>query len=338
MKTDPELVVVPAGRRRFAIFLSAATLYLIFAGGLVTSMGAGLSVPDWPLSFGTLFPEMTGGVFYEHGHRLIASFVGLCTLVLAAWLAFAEPRRWVRILGYWGLAAVSLQGLLGGLTVLLMLPPMVSILHGILAQSFFVLTIVMAYTQSRERHARVLAEGLDASPLDDLGRRSLFVFFLVFLQLVIAAVMRHTSSGLAIPDFPLMGGEIVPLFNETMLATINAWREARHYAPVTVDQVLVHFLHRLLAVVILVASIAVLPAAKRRADRPDLRKTGLVLHVLILVQILLGAVSVWMEKQPHVTSLHVVTGAAVLGCAVLLVLRALPARGGRLLGAVELPE
>lgn len=338
MTIDPELVVVPAGRRRFAFFLSAATLYLIFAGGLVTSMGAGLSVPDWPLSFGTFFPAMTGGVFYEHGHRLIASFVGLCMLILAAWLAVAEPRRWVRSLGYWGLAAVSVQGLLGGLTVLWMLPPVVSILHAVLAQSFLVITIVLAYSQSQERHARVVTEGCDAAPFDALSRRALLLFLLCFVQLIVAAVMRHTRSGLAIPDFPLMGGSLLPFFDEATLSTINAWHEVRHYAPVTLDQVLIHFFHRLLAVFILIASVAILPGAKRREGRPELRRTGFILLVFILVQVLLGAVSVWMEKQPHVTSLHVVMGAAVLGGAVLLLLRALPARLGRIFGTVAPPE
>lgn len=330
MSSDSELAPVSTGRRLFSRFLVAATLYLIFAGGLVTSMGAGLSVPDWPLSFGQLFPEMTGGVFYEHGHRLIASFVGLCMLVLAAWLAFAEPRRWVRTLGYWGLAAVSAQGLLGGLTVLLMLPPMISIMHGILAQTFLVLTIVLAYTQSRERRARLIEEDTGPAALDPAARRALVLALLVYLQLFVAATMRHTRSGLAIPDFPLMGGELLPLFDDAMLGWINAWREARHYPPVSVDQVFVHFVHRALAVAIVAVSIWVIPAAKKRTERPAIRKTALFLHLLIVAQFALGVASIWTEKHPHVTSWHVVGGAAVLGLSALLVLRTLPVRFWRL--------
>lgn len=330
MTSDPEFIVVPPARRRFAYFLVAATIYLIFAGALVTSMGAGLSVPDWPLSYGQVFPEMTGGVFYEHGHRLIASFVGLCMLVLAAWLAFAEPRRWVRNLGYWGLAAVSAQGLLGGITVLLMLPPAVSIMHAILAQTFLSLTIVLAYSQSLERAARIGVEGDGAIRLDASARRSLILLALVFVQLVVAAAMRHSKAGLAIPDFPLMGGEIIPLFDDAMLATINAWREARHYPPVVLDQVLVHFLHRLLGVALLAASIWVIPAAKARKERPELRRTALVVHLAIVAQFALGVAAIWTEKHPHVTSLHVVLGAVILGGSVLLVLRTAPVRLGRI--------
>src|SRR5713226_5598607 len=129
----------PASRalHRFAVFTAACTFLLLIAGALVTSNDAGLSVPDWPLSYGSLTPPMVGGIFYEHGHRVIAASVGLLSIVLAAWLWRVETRRWVRWLGVAAVGAVIAQGILGGLTVLFFLPPAVSSAHAALAQLFF---------------------------------------------------------------------------------------------------------------------------------------------------------------------------------------------------------
>src|SRR3954463_13016612 len=103
---------------RFAVVLAGCTLFLVIAGASVTSNQAGLSVPDWPLSYGQVMPEMRGGVFYEHGHRMVATTVGILTLVLTVWLWRADPRRWMKKLGLAALGAVVLQGVLGGMTVL----------------------------------------------------------------------------------------------------------------------------------------------------------------------------------------------------------------------------
>ncbi|HYP54267.1 MAG TPA: COX15/CtaA family protein, partial [Pyrinomonadaceae bacterium] len=112
------------GLHRFSLLVVGATFVLIVAGALVTSNDAGLAVPDWPLSFGRLHPPMglIGNVFYEHGHRMIATTVGVLVILLNVYLWRSEPRRWVRRLGLLALAAVITQGLLGGLTVLLQLP------------------------------------------------------------------------------------------------------------------------------------------------------------------------------------------------------------------------
>jgi cytochrome c oxidase assembly protein subunit 15 len=138
----------------FAALVAASTALLIFAGGLVTSTGSGLSVPDWPNTYGWFmwtFPlsKMVGGIFYEHLHRLVASTVGFLIVVLAVWLARAEPRRWVRRLGYLALAAVITQGVLGGITVLWYLPDAISIAHASLAQIVFCLTTTIALVTSR---------------------------------------------------------------------------------------------------------------------------------------------------------------------------------------------
>src|SRR4030081_2453668 len=125
---------------RFAWFSAAATLLLICSGGMVTSKGVGLAVPDWPTTFGYnmfLFPvsKWIGGVLFEHTHRLIASAVGLLTIVLAIWLWRSEERQWVRNLGLIALGAVVLQGVLGGLRVT-MLRDEIGIFHACFAQAF----------------------------------------------------------------------------------------------------------------------------------------------------------------------------------------------------------
>src|SRR5438874_4502343 len=129
------------GLHRFAVLVACATFFLIIAGANVTSHDAGLAVPDWPLSFGKVFPQMVGNVFWEHGHRMVATAVGLLTIALAAYLQLREPRPWVKRLGWIALAAVIAQGLLGGLTVKLLLPLAVSAAHATLAQLFFLITV-----------------------------------------------------------------------------------------------------------------------------------------------------------------------------------------------------
>jgi heme a synthase len=164
-------------------------LFLVVAGASVTSKQAGLSVPDWPLSYGQVMPEMTGGVFFEHGHRMVATFVGLLTIGLAIWLSRAEQRPWMRKLGWIALGAVIAQGLLGGLTVLLLLPPAVSVSHACLAQLFFSTTVAIAIFTSRswQRGAEIV---------EDYGQpslRSLAVVIpaLVLAQIALGAAFRH---------------------------------------------------------------------------------------------------------------------------------------------------
>src|SRR3954447_15343654 len=136
------------GLNRFAIFVACATFFLIIAGALVTSNDAGLATPDWPLSNGQFFPRMVGNLFWEHGHRMVATTVGLLTIVLTIYLLRKEQRRWVRRLAVFALLAVIAQGLLGGLTVKLMLPLAVSAAHATLAHLFFCTVVGLAVVTS----------------------------------------------------------------------------------------------------------------------------------------------------------------------------------------------
>src|SRR5213592_3120524 len=142
---------------RFTWFTSIATLFLICSGGMVTSKGVGLAVPDWPTTFGYnmfLFPvsKWVGGIFFEHVHRLIASTIGFLTIILAAWLWFVDPRRRVRMLGIAAVGGVILQGVLGGLRVT-MLKDEIGIFHACLAQAFFGLIVIIALVISRSWRA-----------------------------------------------------------------------------------------------------------------------------------------------------------------------------------------
>jgi heme a synthase len=177
---------------RFAVFVACCTLVLIVAGALVTSNDAGLSVPDWPTSYGSYYkiPQWVGGIRYEHGHRMVAQFVGFCTIILAAWTWFAEKRRWLRILAVAALATVIVQGILGGLTVLFLLPPAVSSAHAALGQTFFCIAVLIAMFTGRNWIEEVPRVELDTR------RPSLFTLtvlsiFVLYVQLILGAMFRH---------------------------------------------------------------------------------------------------------------------------------------------------
>ena len=180
--------------RCYTKLLVAATFLLIIAGGLVTSTQSGLSVPDWPLSYGKLMPPMVGGIRYEHTHRMIASLVGLMTLILALWLGFKEKRKWVRWLGIAALGAVVLQGILGGLTVLYLLPAPISVLHACLAQTFFALVVSLAFFTSREW----FLPSTTSSSVGKLKQLLLLMVALVYAQLILGATLRHTTNHLIV--------------------------------------------------------------------------------------------------------------------------------------------
>src|SRR5438034_2903296 len=180
------------GLHRFSLLVTGATFCLIIAGALVTSHDAGLATSDWPLSNGQFFPKMVGNLFWEHGHRLVATTVGLLTIVLTVYLFRKEKRGWVRRLGLFGLFAVIAQGLLGGLTVKLMLPLAVSAAHATLAQLFFCTTVSLAvFTSNSWMQATPLAEEKGSLPLRSLCTAALVT---IFLQLILGATLRHSAT------------------------------------------------------------------------------------------------------------------------------------------------
>lgn len=177
---------------RFAVILSCWTFLLIIAGALVTSNDAGLSVPDWPTSFGSLYkiPKLVGGVKFEHTHRMIAQMAGLLTIILVIWTARVEKRRWLRLLAWAALGTVIIQGVLGGLTVLFYLPPAVSSAHAAVAQTFFCITVIIAmFTGRRWIEEQPRVEFDQRKPT--LFTLTLASIFVLYVQLILGAMFRH---------------------------------------------------------------------------------------------------------------------------------------------------
>jgi len=288
------------GLHRYAVTVAACTVALIFAGGLVTSTGSGLSVPDWPLSFGKVMPAMRGGVFFEHGHRMIATTVGLLTIGLTAWLLRREARGWVRRLGVAALALVVIQGLLGGLTVLLKLPIGASVAHAGTAELFLCVTATIALVTSRG-WIEAPAPGPDggAPTVRALATGTVAV---VYGQILLGALVRHSGAGLAIPDFPLAYGRLLPPFGSPLVAY--------------------HFAHRVGALAVSTCVVwLVVRLLREHGDKAALRRPALLLVVLVALQILLGALTVWSRKAVFPTTLHLLTGALILVTTVVLALR-----------------
>ena len=275
--------------RRFTKLVALWAVFLLFAGAQVTSTGSGLAVPDWPLSYGMFFPPMIGGIFYEHGHRIVAGIFGILTLIEALWLR--RPIGWVLF------GTTVVQALLGGLTVKLLLPKPVSISHALVAEIAFSLAVSIAFFTSRfHRQLRGIERG--AAPT---GTANALVA-IVFLQIFAGAMVRHFGAGLAIPDFPLSFGRLVPPLHDL--------------------PVIINFIHRCGAVVVLAAVIITFVRLLRFDGDHPLRLLGNLLLAVVSVQIFLGAATIWSGRQPVITSLHVVTGALTLALSLVLALTA----------------
>jgi cytochrome c oxidase assembly protein subunit 15 len=260
------------------------------AGASVTSTGSALAVPDWPLSNGKLFPRMTGGVLFEHGHRMIAGVVAVLILVLCVWARRSEPRAWARRLAYAGGLLVLVQALLGGLTVLLLLPPAVSVAHAATAMLVFSCVVSFAVVTSGGWLESVAGVSVRAARLAPWAAGATA---LVFAQILVGAVMRHLGAGLAFPDFPLAGGQVFP--------------------PLTSIYMAVHFFHRVGGVLVTLAvwALAGLAFGARR-EAPLLWRLAHYAAVLVVFQFALGAASVLSGLNPIVTVAHHAGGAALL--------------------------
>jgi heme a synthase len=304
----------------WAVLTAVLTFVLLCSGGLVTSHGAGMAVPDWPNTFGYnmfLFPvsRWIGGIFYEHTHRLIASGIGLMTVFLSIALWRVEPRRWVRIFGVCAVLAVCMQGLLGGLRVVL-IQDEIGVFHALLAQSFFIAISLLAIVTGRPFAQKRWA---DYEPHPTLRWWALGATALVFLQLAIGATMRHEHIGLSIPDFPLAYGGWLPDTSAEAMEKINAKRLADGQMKTSALQIWIQMAHRILAVLIAAAVFALFWKA-RRGTRA-VRFWSLVWVAMILVQIALGAWTIWSNKAADVATVHMALGALSLLVGALLAFR-----------------
>lgn len=297
----------------FAALSSGWVFVLVTLGAFTTSIGAGMAFPDWPLSHGSVNPEgwLTDlAMFAEHSHRLSGAMMGLITIVLAVWLHRAEERAWLRKLGWWALAIVIVQGLIGGKRVLLdslavpgfdmTLGQMLRIPHGVLAQVFVCVLAAIAAGLSRtwiERNG-----GLTGASGETVRRLGFWSLFLLLTQLWIAAAMRHNHAGMAIPYFPWSTAE-------------------RDWLPLAWDyRVTLQFAHRAMAVVLaVVIGLYVRALWRDAAISPFLRKLGGGLLGLLALQILLGAKVIWTGRNAHITTAHVVVGALTLAMVFLVV-------------------
>ena len=284
------------GLHRFTLFVTGATLLLIVAGALVTSHDAGLATNDWPLSNGQVFPEMVGNLFWEHGHRMVATSVGILVIILNLWLWRREKRAWVRKLGLVALGAVVAQGLLGGLTVKLMLPLAVSSAHATLAQLFFCtmvsLSVFTAPGWSKPR-AGVAEKG--KPPLRYLCVAAAAG---ILIQLVLGATLRHSATW----DKPLPTSLLVTHLSGAVMVTL------------------------------LLGATVGTTLGRHRGER-YLTRPALVAAALLAGQLCLGLAAyltrLWSPSAPQprnpmvgITVAHVACGALVFAATIVLALRA----------------
>ena len=299
----PRTSTYQPGLAWFAALGSAWVFVLVALGAFTTSIGAGMAFPDWPLSNGSVNPHgwLTEiDKFAEHSHRLSGTMMGLITIVLAVWLHRCEARAWLRRLGWWALAIVVFQGVLGGTRVLfdpvhvpgfeMSLGQMLRIPHGVLAHIYVCVLFAIAAGVSRP-----WVENNLGTAGNRVRRLGWWCAGLVLVQLVVAATMRHNYAGMAIPTFPFSTpeGSLLPA----------AWD----------FRVALQFAHRVMAAVIGVAVLVYSHFLIREKSLPiPLRGASLLLVALIGLQIYLGAQIIWTGRSVYMTTGHVLVGALTL--------------------------
>jgi len=302
---------------RFACFCAGSVLFLICIGGMVTSNNAGMSVPDWPNSYGYnmfLFPwnAWVGGIFFEHSHRLAATGVGTLTIILAVWLCFQE-RIWLRWVGGGAVLLVILQGVIGGLRVIKSLD-WLGVPHAFLGQSYFVYMALIALFTSRW-----WIQGATGRTAPKWTGRVLIICGLILCQLLLGATMRHEHAGLSIDDFPLAYGQAWPKTDQASLDTYNRERLSRNEYATSPLYINIQMAHRVGAVLI---TVAILAAAAGMwltpGTSPMLRGWSAAWVGLVFLQFLLGACTIWTNKAADVATAHVATGALTLVLGALL--------------------
>jgi cytochrome c oxidase assembly protein subunit 15 len=301
---------------RFAWLAAAATLLLICSGGMVTSKGVGLAVPDWPTTFGYnmfMFPisKWIGGIFFEHTHRLIASTVGFLTIILAIWICRTEDRQSVRNLALIAVAGVILQGILGGLRVTT-LKDQIGIFHACIAQAFLALIVLIALVTTNFWRS-VSNRIVDLTSVKRIQTLALAITLAIYVQLALGATMRHQHRDLAILDFPTANGAWIPDTSPAALAKINAWRDMRGLSDVTASQIWLQMVHRFVAVLIAVGVIAFCFRVWRDARAfTALKRLSILWLVGVFVQLTLGAWTIWSNKAADIATAHVAMGAVML--------------------------
>jgi cytochrome c oxidase assembly protein subunit 15 len=307
---------------RFACFCAGSILFLICLGGLVTSHEAGMSVPDWPNTYGYnmfFFPwqDWVGGIFYEHSHRLVAFGVGLLVTVLAVGLCFQE-RIWLRWMGLVVPVFIALEATIGGLRVVLS-EDQLGILHGCLAQLLFVgVSLIALFTSRWWIGADSPASRPGVTPHKWTGR-TLAICGLIFCQLMIGATMRHEHAGLSIPDFPLAYGEVWPKVDPASVEQYNLARVEHNEIPTTALYINMQMAHRAGAVLITVAILAAAAAVwLTPGAAPILRRWSAAWVFLVFLQFALGAFTIWTNKAADIATTHVAVGALTLVLGALL--------------------
>lgn len=307
---------------------TVATLFLICVGGMVTSKGVGMAVPDWPNSFGYnmfLLPWnhwSEGGAFWEHSHRLKGSVVGLLTLVTVVWLWFSPASITVKRLGLVAFFGVVFQGILGGFRVVFNSEVVANtnfgvifgVCHGAVAQLFFLsLGILLLLTSNLWRQVLAM-EPLRNSEIAPFKRWVLLGTVAIFCQLLIGATMRHQHAGLAIPDFPLAYGKIIPDTSAAAIEGYNVHRSLTVTAPdITFFQIWLQMAHRIVAYGIMAWVVFCFVRARKLFPSGHvLRKLAGAWLSLIAVQVTLGALTIWTGKAADVATAHVAVGALSL--------------------------
>jgi heme a synthase len=282
----------------FCFLTFAVTLVLLYAGGFTTTIGAGMVFPDWPLSNGSLNPPgwtTDEAMLAEHSHRLLGALVGNLAIILCIWMYFREERAWLRKLSYAALALVIFQGLLGGMRVLMVNVDLAKV-HGVTAQVFLCLLAAIAAGSSRWWREVPVSVGSEQAQAWNRQRMLGFLLCgLIIAQLVVGAVMRHRGAGMAIPYFPHSApdGSFLPV----------SWNWAT----------MVHFSHRVLAVVISVMLVLwVWKILQSAVSTRAMKVFGIISLCLLVLQIYLGASIIWSTRQPFPTTLHVLNGALLL--------------------------
>ena len=384
---------------RYAVLTALCTLALVCLGGLVTSKGVGMAVPDWPTSYGynmfalPITTWFTDGIFHEHTHRLVATWVGILVVALTRWLGGREACRplliiglaelvagflllrvgpdwkgagyflsgiggvvllagmvWIRnaplarplpTLGWLAFAAVQVQGLLGGLRVVLdrqivadtTLGTVFGLVHACLGQGFFVLLCAIALLLSPQWPR--LGKGMNGIRTNALNWLLPATTGVIFLQLVLGALMRHQHAGLAIRDFPLAYGSLWPATDPESLLRYNHQRTDE--TSVTAFQIFLQMFHRIGAVTIVILVVSSFVSVRKNAVGTPLTWGGNLWLGLIIAQFFLGAATIWTDKAADIATAHVAIGALSLATGALLTLAArriaLPVRQGQLGGS-----